>query len=806
MHRYLPALLLTGLALACQSVLADEKADTTADEAKLKTVYLSTDGPSLVKFLSQRAKGEATREELQKLIEDLGKPEVSTRQKAAARLVAIGAPAIPFLRMAVREIDSPEVSAQARILLTTLEEDPGALSISAIRLLGANRPEGSAEALLAFLPHAETDAVLEELRTVLTSVAREKGKPTKVMLDALSDKHALRRATAIQALCAGGIPEPRDIFRKLLNDPKPSVRLRAALALAGASDPKAVSTLVTLLPDVPMEQAKEVEAFLVEMAGELAPKVPLEEDALARIKCRDAWAKWWLDTEGSGLLDEIKKRTLSEDDLARTDKLIDQLGDDVFEDRQKAEEELKKLGAKILPLLRLAKNNADLEIRNRAQKLVESIEADKTPPLAINAPRLIALRKPKGAAETILAYLPFADDATILEELQLALNAVAYTGDKANAAVVKAATDKIATRRAAAGVALCAGPLAEQMPLIRKLLADKDLAVRGKVALALAEAKEPEAVPVMIKLIAEGSSELSAPLEDYLVRLSREAGPKDLDGEDKRKERSEAWTKWWDANKAKVAMLDRTAPSGKTAYLGFTLLIKNGNNEVAELDKDNKERWKISGLLGPWDAQWVGNNRVLVAEYNANRVTERDVKTGEVKWKKEGLSSNVQQAERLKNGNTFVVTRNALYEFDKSGKERFKMDRPGFDVYTARRLPNGQIVLVTTNRQIIRFDKNGKELKSFSVPEIHYFQNEILDNGHVLVPLGWRNQVLEYNTEGKVVQTISTNQPTHAVRLPNGHTLVLSQNWPNPIMEYDKKGKQITTFNTNSYAFRARRR
>jgi hypothetical protein len=76
----------------------------------------------------------------------------------------------------------------------------------------------------------------------------------------------------------------------------------------------------------------------------------------------------------------------------------------------------------------------------------------------------------------------------------------------------------------------------------------------------------------------------------------------------------------------------------------------------------------------------------------------------------------------------------------------------------------------------------------------------------VLVPLGWRNQVLEYNTEGKVVQTISTNQPTHAVRLPNGHTLVLSQNWPNPIMEYDKKGKQITTFNTNSYAFRARRR
>ncbi|MFQ3592488.1 MAG: PQQ-binding-like beta-propeller repeat protein, partial [Gemmataceae bacterium] len=404
------------------------------------------------------------------------------------------------------------------------------------------------------------------------------------------------------------------------------------------------------------------------------------------------------------------------------------------------------------------------------------------------------------------AYIPFADDETILDELQLALNAVAYDGDKPHPAVVKATTNKVASRRAAAGVALCAGPLTEQMPLIRKLLSDKEPAVRAKVALALAEAKEPEAVPVMIKLIAEAGSELTAPLEDYLVRLSREAGPKDLEGDDKRKERSEAWAKWWEANKDKVAMLDRTAPSAKTTYLGYTLLVKNGNNEISELDKDNKERWKITGLLGPWDAQWLGNNRVLVAEYNANRVTERDVKTGDIKWRQERLPSNVQQAERLKNGNTFIVCRNALIEVDKAGKERFRLNRPAFDVYTARRLPNGQIVLVTTNRQIIRFDKNGKEIKSFSVPEIHYFQNEILDNGHVLVPLGWRNQVVEYNTEGKEVMRLNANQPTHAVRLPNGHTLVLSQNWPNPIIEFDKKNKQISSYNTNSYAFRVKRR
>lgn len=807
-NRILALVALGAMTLLAKPVPAQEPSDTAADEAKLKEAFLDTSGPGLVNYLQMRAKGEAGRSELQKLIEELGQENVQRKQKAAAQLVAIGAPAIPVLRMAAREIDSPELSAQAKSLLAALEEDPGALSISVVRLLGAKRPEGATQALLQFLPHAETDAVLDELRTVLASVAYEKGnKPSKIMLEALSDKNALRRATAVQALCQGGIPEPREMFRKLLNDPKPSVRLRVALALAQAADPKAVSTLITLLPDVPLEQAKEIEAYLVEMAGDLAPKVAVEADVLAREKAREAWARWWLDTEGTSLLDEIKKRTLSEEDLTQTEKLIDQLGEDSFDDRQKAEQDLKALGAKILPLLRLAKNNTDLEIRNRSQKLVEAIEADKTPPLAITVPRLIALRKPKGAAETILAYLPFADEDALVDELQLALNAVAYTDDKPNPVLLKAISDKSAPRRAAAGVALCSGPLAESLPLVRKLLADKDVQVRAKVALALAEAREPEAVPVMIQLIAEADGEVTAPLEDYLVRLARDSGPKELpEGDDKRKDRSERWAKWWNDNKDKVVMLDRSAPSARVAYLGYTLLIKAGNNEIAELDKDNKERWKLTGLLNPWDAQWLGNNRVLVAEYNGNRVTERDIKTGEIKWRKDGLPGNVQQAERLKNGNTFIVTRTALIEVDKAGKERFRMNRPASDIYTARRLPSGQIVLVTTNRQIIRFDKTGKEVKTFAVPEIHYFQNEILDNGHVLIPLGWRNQVVEYDLEGKVKTTLTANQPTHAVRLPNGNTLVLSQNWPNPIIEFDKNGKQISSHNTNSYAFRARRR
>ena len=83
------------------------------------------------------------------------------------------------------------------------------------------------------------------------------------------------------------------------------------------------------------------------------------------------------------------------------------------------------------------------------------------------------------------AALAIAQDR--LDELQMALNAVAHAGGKPSPVVVKAVTDKQSARRSAAAQALCAGPLDEKlMVVIRKALTDKDLAVRAKTALALA--------------------------------------------------------------------------------------------------------------------------------------------------------------------------------------------------------------------------------------------------------------------------------------------------------------------------------
>ncbi|MFO0846464.1 MAG: HEAT repeat domain-containing protein [Gemmataceae bacterium] len=798
----LPALALSPVTPA----RAQEKDATAEEEQRLKGAFQPTDGPGLVAFLRARAAGAASPERLAELVEALEGKGGAARLKACGELVAAGPPAIPPLRRAARDVDSPEAAGLARQCLKLLEDDPGQLTTAAVRLLVARRPAGTAEALLAYLPHAESDAVLDELKEALGAVAHDKGKADEAVVRALSDGHPLRRASAVVALTANGSTEPREALRRLLLDPMPSVRLRASLVLARAHDAKAVSTLITLLADLPEPQAREVEEYLKDLAGEQAPKVAYAADARSRERARDAWARWWLDTEGPGPLDEVKRRTLTEVDAGHVQAVIEKLGDDAFEVRQKAEEELRKLGGRIVPLLKEAQKSPDLEIRNRATKCLAAIETEKTPPLSPVTARLLALRKPKGAAAALLAYLPFADEESLAEDVQAALNAAAFRGGKADEAVLQALADKNSTRRAAAAVALCHGPVAEYLPRLRPLLKDRDPAVRAKVTLALAGAREPEAVPGVIALVRDLPGDAGASAEDFLFRLARDEPPRGLpEGDDNRAKRAAAWEGWWATHKGALAALERQAPAVRRRELGYTLLVQTSNNMIVEWDKERRVRWQLTGLANPWDAQWLPGNRLLVAEYNAQRVTERNLK-GEILW-----TANVgnwpMQAERLANGRTFVTCRNALYEFDRGGKQVAKIDRPASDIMTARKLANGQVVVVTQNRQLLRLDRSGKEVKSALLPGVFSNQNEILPNGHVLLPMGWMNALAEYNADGKEVARLTVPAPMHAIRLDSGNVLVSSQNWPYRIYEFDKKGHQVGDYTTNNaYVFRVRRR
>jgi HEAT repeat protein len=798
-----PILLLPCLALllAVRGPAWAEESDTLkADENRLHDAFQSTDAQGLSAFLRLRARGEPETGKLNDLIAALGNADVNARQNACTQLVAIGAPAIPLLREAARDADNAERATLARKCLSLLDNEAGALTGCAARLLANHRFPGTADVLLEYLPHSESDAILEELKTALAGVAHVKGKADPSLLNALGDEHPLRRASAIVALCQGGMVEPRETLRKLLTDPMPSVRLRASLALAQAADARAVTALVDLLGELSGDSLSEVEAFLNDLAGETAPHLEPTIDAAAR---KAAWTKWWQDTEGTGLLDELRKRTVKEADRERSLALIEKLGDDDFEVRQQAEKDLLALGTSIAALLKQAQKHPDLEVKNRAAKCLAIIEKDRLTPLTSCTARLIALRKPAGAAEVILNFLPFAEDEAIVDELQTTLNVVAFPEGKVAPGLVKALDDKIGIRRAAAATALCRGGLADHLPGLRRALKDKDPLVRLKIALALADVRESEAIPVLAALVGELPAEYATVAEDYLYRIARDTAPKEMPtGDDGRAKRATLWATWWNENRDHVVLIDRLAIPSHERFHNYTLLIQPNNAQVVEQGPDGKQRWAISGLANPWDAQVVSGDHVLIAEFNGNRVTERDLR-GAILWEHR-TPTGPMSVERLRNGNTFIVCRDRLIEVDRAGREVIKIERP-HDIMSGRKLPSGQIVCVTNNRQVLRLDRTGRAVKTFVTANVFFNTNEILDNGHVLIPLAWMNHVLELDGDGKEVARFTAMQPNHAVRLPNGNTLVASQNGAPKLYEFDRKGKQIAETTVGVYTFRVRR-
>src|SRR5262249_24836551 len=278
------------------------------------------------------------------------------------------------------------------------------------------------------------------------------------------------------------------------------------------------------------------------------------------------------------------------------------------------------------------------------------------------------------------------------EELQNALAAVAFSEGKANPALLKALTDRSATRRIAAARALCTVPRPDHLEKVRRLLQDADPAVRLAVALALAEARDPGALPVLASLIAQAPADLAAQAEDFLSQLACEAGPKDLPpGEVNREKRSAAWTSWAQAARSNPAVFgaattakrERMAPSSGGTLRGYTLLVQPQENTVTAMGPDGKQCWALTGLQGPSDAQVLANRHVLVAE--VNRVTERDLR-GTVLWKREGIAP--VGVQRLPNGNTFIPCNDQVIEVDRSGREVFRAAVQG--VAAARRLPDGR--------------------------------------------------------------------------------------------------------------------
>ena len=265
------------------------------DEDILKGDKAATDGPGLLEFFRRHAVQPGDDARIKGLIRQLGDDDFDRREDASLQLTGLGLRARPFLRSALF-IPDVEVAHRARECLKQIDESSSAaVMAAAVRVLAKLKPEGATAALLDYLPSAGDESLAEGVRLALSGLAVRDGKADAVLVGALTDRSAEKRGAAAYALGRAAFAEQLPAVRRLLQDPEPLVRYRAALGLASARDKRSVPVLIALLGELPAPEAGRVEELLYRIADDKAPPAPDSSDLAARHKYRDAWKGWWDD-------------------------------------------------------------------------------------------------------------------------------------------------------------------------------------------------------------------------------------------------------------------------------------------------------------------------------------------------------------------------------------------------------------------------------------------------------------------------------------------------------------------------------
>lgn len=268
-----------------------------ADQDLVKSAGYDDDLKSLVGFFTSHTVNDADKKKILAHIKQLGDDSYDQREAASEALAKSGVPAIALLRAAMNVKDAdPEVWRRSELALQAIEKVPTrALAMAAARLLATKPDESVAPALLAYLPLSDEEAVADEIRTTLASVAVRDGKPDAALTAALASKEAPTRAIAAEAFARNKDKESRGRMKELLTkEPSDDVKLLIALALVGdGRDKGVVPELIRLMGDLPVEKGWRAEELLFRLAGEEAPNVSLGSDKAANAKTRDEWKKWW---------------------------------------------------------------------------------------------------------------------------------------------------------------------------------------------------------------------------------------------------------------------------------------------------------------------------------------------------------------------------------------------------------------------------------------------------------------------------------------------------------------------------------
>jgi hypothetical protein len=529
-----------------------------------------------------------------------------------------------------------------------------------------------------------------------------------------------------------------------------------------------------------------------------APANSEEEDGktLARAKVRD---------DGPSLLDFLRQRSLTDERRQQLEQCIRDLGSNKFIVRKRATRKLIAFGTPALPFLRQALTNVDLEVVALAKKCILAIKRGPGPEVPLAAVRQLVRLHPPKTVETLLLYLPFAEDDAIAEEVVQGLYRLSRQAGKIDPALTAALADKVAARRGAAAYVIARVGDAKQQAAVRKLLGDRSLAVRFQAAHGLLTARDKSAIPVLIALLKEAPKPLVWQAEELLGRVAGDRRPRAPVGSGEAEARNKAraaWDGWWHDHGARIDW--KTVDVG---MLGGTLVAELETETVWEAGPGGKTRWEIEDLQGPYDVQRLAGGHLLIAEYTGQQVSERDAK-GKVVWKK--AIDDPVSCRRGPDGSTFIATVRGVVEIKADGKESFSytLDKARQPVQAAYKAWDTNTVYVACQGGLLALDLRQKKPAPKRLPvggEVHDVQG--MANGNLLVTfrLARRSGVMEIDTAGKKVREFKVKRASSATQLSNGHLVVASSS-DRKLVELDTAGKPVWEKATAGRPIRVRRR
>ncbi|MCZ2340677.1 MAG: PQQ-binding-like beta-propeller repeat protein [Bacteroidales bacterium] len=272
---------------------------TLTDAQALEAARLDASNPApLLDYFRQRTLNDQDLTRIQAVIQRLGAADFDDRLQAAQEVEGFGPAAVGPLRAAKADKD-PEIAYRAGECLKRMEKVPHtAVARAAARALAKLQPEEAAGVLIKFLPLSDSEEVSAEIRLALKALAFRGGKADPALIAALKDTVAVRRSASAVALIEGSPSHQHEAYTEVLAAAKRETDVETRFQmlfslLTVAREKSAVGEIIEALPTLPRGRMWQAEDFLLQLAGDNAPKAVLGKTKESLKKAQDAWKAWW---------------------------------------------------------------------------------------------------------------------------------------------------------------------------------------------------------------------------------------------------------------------------------------------------------------------------------------------------------------------------------------------------------------------------------------------------------------------------------------------------------------------------------